>query len=144
MNAESDRRRAALQLTNPPGLYDPAPHGYSHLAMVGPNTRLLLVAGQGGEDERGGFAPDFRQQVRQAFRNLGVAVAAGGAAFADIAKMTVLIVDHDRDKLKILDAEFDRLWPQGALKPARTLIPVPGLALEAMLFEVEAIAVIGA
>jgi hypothetical protein len=65
MNSET--RAAALRLANPSGLYNPAPHGYSHLAMVGPNTRLLLVSGQGGEDERGELASDFRQQVRRPF-----------------------------------------------------------------------------
>ncbi|SDD82060.1 hypothetical protein SAMN05444679_11415 [Variovorax sp. CF079] len=29
----------AIQLINPPGLYDPAPNGYSHLAIVPPGTR---------------------------------------------------------------------------------------------------------
>ncbi len=126
---------------NPPGLYDPAPHGYSHVAVISPGTRLVIVSGQGGENERGELAPDFRAQVRQAFGNLQIALTAGGAAFGDIAKLTLLIVDHNEEKLAVFGAELDRVWPAGRMKPACTLIPVERLALEGMLFEVEAMAV---
>lgn len=131
-----------FSLINPDGLYDPAPNGYSHLAAIGPNARLLLVAGQGGENARGKLVPDFRGQVRQAFRNLETAIAAGGGELGDIAKLTVLIVGYDEDRLKVFGAELDRVWPTSAMKPACTLIPVARLALDGMLFEVEATAVV--
>lgn len=140
MNAQ---HQAGVRLMNSPGLYDPAPHGYSHVAVISPGTRLVIVSGQGGENERGELAPDFRAQVRQAFGNLQVAVTAGGAAFGDIAKLTLLIVDHNEEKLAVFGAELDRVWPAGRMKPACTLIPVERLALEGMLFEVEAMAVAG-
>jgi enamine deaminase RidA (YjgF/YER057c/UK114 family) len=140
MNAQ---QAAALRLINPPGLYDPAPHGYSHVAVIAPGARLVIVSGQGGENERGELAPDFRAQVRQAFRNLEVAVTAGDAALGDVAKLTLLIVGQNDEKLGIFGAEFDRVWPAGRMKPACTLIPVGRLALHGMLFEVEATAVVG-
>ena len=140
MNAQ---QAAVVRLINPPGLYDPAPHGYSHVAVIPPGARLVIVSGQGGENERGELTPDFRAQVRQAFRNLQVALTAGGAALGDIAKLTLLIVDHNDEKLAVFGAELDRVWPAGRMKPACTLIPVERLALEGMLFEVEAMAVAG-
>jgi len=47
-------------LDNPPGLYDPAPHGYSQVAVVKPGAKWLWVAGQGGETQDGIWSPDFR------------------------------------------------------------------------------------
>ncbi|WP_394839510.1 RidA family protein [Pendulispora rubella] len=133
--------RTNLELKNPAGLYDPTPNGYSHLALVAPNARLVFVAGQGGENAEGKLEPDFQRQVRQALDNVRTALAAAGAAPRDVAKLTVLIVDHTEDKLHILGAELDRVW-EAHMKPTCTLIPVPRLALEGMLFEVEATAVL--
>lgn len=130
-----------FRLSNPAGLYDPAPNGYSHLALVEQGARLLLVAGQGGEWPDGSLPTDFAGQVTQAFANLGLALKGGGASFGDVARLTVLIVDHTEEKLHILGAELDARWGD-AMKPACTLIPVPRLALDGMLFEVEATAVI--
>ena len=45
-----------LTLTNPNGLYDPAPNGYSHVACVAAGTRLVFIAGQGGKAEDGKLA----------------------------------------------------------------------------------------
>ncbi|MGF1623733.1 MAG: RidA family protein [Alphaproteobacteria bacterium] len=133
-----DRR---VTLSNPPGLYDPAPNGYSHLAVISAGSRLIYVAGQGGEGETGALSPDFATQVRQAFDNLLTALAAAGAGPADVAKLTVLIVDHREARLPVLGAELQRAWGD-APKPACTLIPVPRLALDGMLFEVEAVAAV--
>jgi enamine deaminase RidA (YjgF/YER057c/UK114 family) len=58
---------------------------------------------------------------------------------SDVAKVTVLIVDHSQEKLHVLGAEFEVAFG-GGLKPTCTLIPVPKLALDGMLFEIEAIA----
>ncbi len=59
-------RPGGLSLINPPGLYDPAPNGYSHVALLPPGARLAFIAGQGGETADGQLSEDFRQQVRQA------------------------------------------------------------------------------
>lgn len=133
----------ALILMNPAGLYDPAPNGYSHVALIAAGARLVYIAGQGGETESGALAPDFRLQVRQALRNLATALAASGARVTDIAKLTVLIVDHSEERLHIFGEELNRALGEG-MKPACTLVPVPRLALDGMLFEVEAAAVLAA
>ena len=130
-----------VQLLNPPGLYDPSGNGYSHVARLAPNVRLVYTAGQGGEDADSQLSPDFAEQVRQAFANLQIALAAADAQIKDVAKLTVLIVDHSQERLHILGAEVARVW--GALPaPVCTLIPVPRLALDEMLFEVEAVAAV--
>lgn len=134
------RNASPLALMNPGGLYDPTPNGYSHVAQVAPGTGLICVAGQGGENEQGVLQPDFRLQVRQALANLRIALTAAGAGIGDIAKLTVLVVDHSEERLHILGAELERTLGAGP-KPACTLIPVPRLALDGMLFEVEALAV---
>jgi enamine deaminase RidA (YjgF/YER057c/UK114 family) len=70
--------RSTLTLLNPPGLYDPAPNGYSHVGIVPAGTRLAFIAGQGGETADGRLSSDFQQQVRQAMDNLSIAIAAAG------------------------------------------------------------------
>jgi enamine deaminase RidA (YjgF/YER057c/UK114 family) len=136
--------RPAFLLHNPAGLYDPAPNGYSHLAVLAPGARLVLPAGQGGEDADGNLPADFRLQLRQAFANLLTALAAAGAGPGDIAKLTVLVVDHNEEKLHIFGEELDRALGADRVKPACTLIPVPRLALDGMLFEIEAVAALPA
>lgn len=130
-----------VTLINPPGLFDPSSHGFSHVATVPAGTRLVFLAGQGGETADGALSPDFRIQVRQAFANLKTALNAAGASTQHVAKQTVLIVDHSEEKLQVFGEELERAFGPG-LKPACTLIPVPRLALDGMQFEIEAIAVL--
>ncbi|WP_064747655.1 RidA family protein [Lysobacter firmicutimachus] len=136
------RNASVVALRNPAGLYDPAPNGYSHLAEVAAPARWLFVAGQGGETADGALDPDFRAQVRQALRNLLTALDAAGAQAEDVAKLTVLVVDHDEARLHVFGAELAAAF--GDHRPACTLIPVPRLALDGMLFEIEALAAIAA
>jgi len=126
-----------MQLLNPPGLYDSSPNAYSQLAITPPNSRLVFVSGQGGDNPDGTFASDFATQARAAFRNLGIAIEAAGATVTAVAKITVLIVGHDADKLRIMQSAQRHLF--GTHHPAATLIPVPALALPDMQIEVEAI-----
>lgn len=127
-----------LSLLNPPSLYDSSPNAYSQLAMVAGGSRLVFVSGQGGDETDGSYSADFRTQAAAAFRNVGLALAAAGAKPADVAKITVMIVDHNMEKLAIMQDEQRRLF--GVHHPAATLIPVPGLALPDMQVEVEAVA----
>jgi enamine deaminase RidA (YjgF/YER057c/UK114 family) len=130
--------RTTLTLLNPPGLYDPAPNGYSHIGIVPAGTRLAFIAGQGGETVDGQLSSDFREQVRQAMANLLIAIAASGGQPAQVAKLTVLIVDHSEQRLRVLGEELARAFGAQS-KPACTLIPVPRLALDGMLFEIDAV-----
>jgi enamine deaminase RidA (YjgF/YER057c/UK114 family) len=132
---------SAFILDNPPGLYDPSPNGYSHVAVVKPGAKWLWIAGQGGETQDGALSPDFRAQVRQAFSNLKTALASAGAGTDDVLKLTVLVVAHSEARLHIFGAELEAAFGPRH-KPACTLIPVPRLALDGMLFEVEAVAAI--
>jgi enamine deaminase RidA (YjgF/YER057c/UK114 family) len=132
---------ASVTLINPAGLYDPSPYGYSHVAALRGDCRIVYIAGQGGENERGELSPDFRTQVRQALSNLQTALKAAGASTADVAKLTVLIVDHTEEKLGLFGSELKEAFGPGP-KPTCTLIPVPRLALDTMLVEIEAIAAV--
>ncbi|CAN7307756.1 RidA family protein [Acidovorax sp. LjRoot129] len=134
---------AALGFINPPGLYDPRPNGYSHVVIAPAQARTVFVAGQGGENAAGQISPDFGEQLRQAFTNLRTALGAADAGLHDVAKLTVLVVDHTEQRLALLSQAVRSLWPDGAA-PACTLIPVPRLALDGMLVEVEATAVAAA
>jgi enamine deaminase RidA (YjgF/YER057c/UK114 family) len=130
----------ALILTNPVGLYDPSGNGYSHVAQVASGSQLVFVSGQGGENVNSELAADFTAQVGQALDNLQIALASAGAQINHVAKLTVLIVDLSNERLGIFGNALNQVW--GAwTKPACTLIPVPRLAVDGMLFEIEAIAV---
>ncbi|HEY9665431.1 MAG TPA: hypothetical protein V6C91_01440 [Coleofasciculaceae cyanobacterium] len=50
------------------------------------------------------------------------------------------MVDHNESKLQQLGAQLQAMW--GEQTPTQTLIPVTRLALDGMLFEVDAVAVI--
>lgn len=130
-------------LHNPPGLYDPSPNAYSHLAEVPPGSRLLAVAGQGGENAQGELPADFEAQARQALANLERALAAKGASLADVFKLTLLVVDHNHARLQQWSQLAARAWA-GAMAPTCTLIPVPRLALDGMLIEIDAMAALAA
>jgi len=129
------------KLLNPAGLYDPSAKGYSHLAIVPAGAKTVYVSGQYGADAAGRLVPgEYAGQLRQAFRNLRVAIEAAGAVPQSVAKLTILIVDHSDDKLRPLGEELNALF--GKHRPAITLIPVPRLAESGMLFEIEAVAIV--
>ncbi|MFK3817860.1 RidA family protein [Pseudomonas sp. NPDC089407] len=132
---------SAFQLSNPESLYDPSGNAYSHVAEVRAGSRLLCVAGQGGEDSDGALSPLFAEQARQALANLELALASKGASLAQVFKLTLLIVDHSEMRLRQWVAEADRAWGPH-MKPTCTLIPVPRLALDGMLVEIDAMAAV--
>jgi enamine deaminase RidA (YjgF/YER057c/UK114 family) len=129
-----------LTFINPPGLYDPRPNGYSHVVVAEAPARLIYIAGQGGENADGVLSEDFGTQVKQALSNLQTALDAAGAGLSNVAQLTVLIVDHSEERLGIFGDELGAMWGNSPA-PACTLIPVPRLALDGMLFEIEATAI---
>lgn len=129
-----------LTIVNPQNLYDPSPNGYSTAVITPRGARVAFISGLGGQDSTGALSPDFAQQVKQAYANLGAALDALGVKPDQVAKLTVFVVNHEMSKLEVLTANVKKMF--GAALPAQTLVPVPKLAIDPMLFEVEAVVVL--
>ncbi len=132
---------ALPSIVNPSHLHDPTPNGYSTAVITPASGRLAFISGQGGQDQTGALSPDFAEQVKQAYANLGAVIEALGARPDQVVKLTTFVVDHDMSKLGVLTENVMRMF--GARLPAQTLIPVPKLAIDPMLFEVEAVVLLG-
>lgn len=129
-----------LQFHNPDTLFNPTPYGFSHTVKTPAHGELIYISGQsGGEGHNHSLSKDFRRQVQVALSNLRLALEAYDLSFTDIVKITVLIVDHNAEKLSIWSDEARKCWPIDSL-PTSTLIPTPALAIEGMQIEVDAIA----
>jgi enamine deaminase RidA (YjgF/YER057c/UK114 family) len=85
-----------------------------------------------------GGSGDFRAQVTQAFENLKLALAACGATFDHVVKVTVYFIDmaHLRTYFEVRDRFVNTKTP-----PASTAVQISKLARDGALFEIEAIAV---
>lgn len=59
---------------------------------------------------------------------------------SDVVNINVFIVDHSMERLDIFEAAAKAAFNNGPF-PASTLIPVPKLALDSMIFEINAVAV---
>ena len=127
-------------IVNPAGLFDPAPNGFSHAVVTQHGARVAYIAGQGGEDGTGALSPKFAEQVEQAYANLRTALDAVGAKPHQVTKITTYVVDYDQSMLEVMTEQVRKTF--GDRLPAQTLVPVPRLALDGMLFEVDAIAVL--
>lgn len=78
---------------------------------------------------------DVVAQTRCIFENMKQVLAAAGATFADVLKVTVFLVDvNDRVKINKVRQEYF-----GPARPASTLIGVRELALPGAKVEIEAI-----
>ncbi len=129
-----------IQHINPSALDNPSHYGFTHVVIVPPDKTLVFIAGQGGRDAQGNLG-DFEAQLKQAFSHLRAALAAADTTPDQVVKITVLSVDYNADKQALISAERNAMWPSD-IKPASTLIPVPRLAGEGMLFEIDALAVV--
>ena len=81
-------------------------------------------------------------RTRQAYANVGLALAAAGVTWADVAKVTTFLVSEDLidDFFSAREETFATLFPDGAYPPS-TLLVVRGLVRPELLVEIEALAV---
>lgn len=138
--AAAQNAQARTTVINPTGLYDPVPYGYSHAVVAHGGSRIAYIAGQGGENRQGVLSPRFEEQVRQAYNNLLTALEAVGAKPGQVTKINTYVVNYDPSMLDIMTRQVRKVF--GDTLPAQTLVPVPRLALDGMLFEVDAIAIL--
>jgi enamine deaminase RidA (YjgF/YER057c/UK114 family) len=132
-------KSAAIKRINPPTIAKPFSN-YVHVVTVEGAKRLVFCAGQVAADVSGKVLPptSFEAQTKMVMRNLKNALAAGGATFADVTKVTIYICNpHDVPKARAI--LFDYF---GKKPPASTLCVLRGLANPNFLLEVEAVAAV--
>jgi enamine deaminase RidA (YjgF/YER057c/UK114 family) len=126
-----------IEFASPPTLWRPG--GYSHVVSLPATGRLVWTAGQVPVAADGTMAPagDWEAQTRLAFENVGHALTAGGATWADVVKLTIFVVDiAGLPTIRAVRDEFvDVQRP-----PTSSLVQVAGLFLTDVLIEVEAVA----
>ena len=125
---------------NPPTI--PPPRGYTHVVETAGPARTIYLSGQLGMTPDGKFAggaSDFRAQATQAFENVKSGLAAVGANFSHVVKITVFFTDisHLPIFFEVRDSFVNTKAP-----PASTAVQIVKLARPDALFEVEAIAVV--
>src|SRR5579872_1651318 len=105
-----------LQCINPGDL--PTPATYTQI-VVATGSKLVFVSGQEPEDIDGKLVGrgDLAAQARQVFGNLGRALAAAGARPEQVSRITIYVVDYERDKcLPVIEEARKALF--GDHKPA--------------------------
>ena len=125
------------RVLNPPELANSLQYGYSQVTVAAPNAQLVNVAGQVGISEDG--PNDFESQVDRSFDALLAALDVADTSAENVVKITLLIVEHDAEKLAYLVEKRKAVF--GDNPPASTLIPVPALYAPGVLFEIDAVAV---
>jgi 2-iminobutanoate/2-iminopropanoate deaminase len=101
---------------------------------------LLFVSGCVPVDGEGRLVggDDVVAQARQVLANVGAVLAAAGATFADVVKVTVYLTDiADRAAINPVRQEIF-----GESRPASTLVEVSALAIPGAKLEIDAVALI--
>jgi enamine deaminase RidA (YjgF/YER057c/UK114 family) len=116
--------------------------GFSQV-VVSAGKRTIYTAGQVSIDDRGALigGSDLAAQTSQAMRNVGLALAAAGAGYADIVKITTYVVNYRPEQRTIIGKARAPFFA-GREPPASTLVGVMALAVPEWLVEIEAVAVI--
>ena len=132
-----------VELINPDGL--PKPQVYAQVGIAS-GSRTVYLSGQVARTADGTpVGPgDLAAQAEQALRNVHTALAAAGATFDDIAKVTIYVVDLDDAKLRLLVDGLLRAAGELGVDPVKplTLLGVAALAEADLLVEIEAVAVL--
>jgi enamine deaminase RidA (YjgF/YER057c/UK114 family) len=125
---------SAPDFSSPPDL--PTPFGYSHVVGI-PTGRLVWTSGQIGMDGNDTVPDGMEAQARLVFENLGRALAAQGAGWGDVVKLTFYVTHTDEIAVvrAVRDEFVDTQHP-----PTSTLVQVAGLFRSDLVIEVEAVA----
>jgi enamine deaminase RidA (YjgF/YER057c/UK114 family) len=121
-------------LINPEGISGSP--SYSHGVEVQGPARWLAIAGQVGRASDGSIPDGIEAQAEIAWSNIDRVLRDAGMAMADLASVTVYLVNRDDT------AGFDAVRARwlGGMRPASTKLYISGLAHPKMLCEVQAFA----
>ena len=127
------------EFINPPEIS--APIGYTHVVRAR-GSEMIYLSGQVAFDRAGNLVGrgDLRAQAEQVFENLKAGLAAAGATFADVVKMTMFIVNYTPESRASI-REVRQRYLSAEHPPASTLVGVQALAVDGLLIEIELVAV---
>lgn len=133
-----------IERLDPEGLA-PLP-GAAHVtvAPLTTGTRLVHISGQTGVDATGALVGSTHaEQALQALRNLQRAVAAAGGTPADIVRLGLYVVDHSDAAFEAIVGAAMEVFGEDFPITASTLVGVAALWQPRLLFEVDAVLVVG-
>lgn len=112
--------------------------GFTHAVRIG---STLYVSGEVALDSAGRLVGmgDLRAQAAQAFANLATVLRIGGATPADVAKLTIFVVNYSPKDLETIRAAAPEFFPPRN-PPAGTVIGVEALPQDGLLIAVDATA----
>jgi enamine deaminase RidA (YjgF/YER057c/UK114 family) len=115
-----------IEKLRPSGLHNnPA---YSHVVAAS-GARTIYLSGQVSTDEEGRIVGegDIAAQTTQVMTNIGLALKAAGASYADIVKITTFVVGY-KPELRPIIGKARSVFFEGMDPPASTLVGVSALA----------------
>lgn len=117
------------------------PRGYSYVAIA--TGKMVFVAGQIALDKEGNVVGkgDLRAQTIQVLENVKACLGAAGATFADVVKLNTYVVNLKAEDLPVIREVRSGYLP-AANAPASTMVGVTALAIEGLLIEIEAVAML--
>jgi enamine deaminase RidA (YjgF/YER057c/UK114 family) len=115
---------------------------YSHVA-VSSGARTIYIAGQVSIDEKGAVvgAGDLGAQTAQVMRNIGLCLAAAGAGYEHVVKITTYVVNYKPEDRAVIGKARTPFFADRP-PPASTLVGVSALAAPEWMIEIEAVAVV--
>ncbi|WIG96764.1 RidA family protein [Myxococcus sp. SDU36] len=131
-----------VTLMNPEGMMKP--DVYRQVAIA-TGSRQVHIAGQVAYDADGQLIArgDLAGQVAQAYRNVAIALAAAGATFNDVVRLTIYVVDWKLENMPAFQAGIEQAAKEFGVVPApASLIGVSVLFEPGVLVEIEATAVV--
>ena len=134
----TEHNTGGTNFINPPTIHTPS--GYTHVVETS-GRRQIFLSGQVALSPDGQIVglDDAKLQAEQVFANLAAGLAAAGATFDNVVKMTYFMVDMaDFPAVREVRDRFVNT----AQPPASTAVKISGLVFDWGKLEIEAIAVV--
>jgi enamine deaminase RidA (YjgF/YER057c/UK114 family) len=131
------------QHLNPPDLPNWS-DSFSQVVVVQTGaTKTIYVSGQVSVDETKSIIGlgDLGRQSEVALQNLSRALASAGATPADVVRLGIYVKDYKPEQAAVISVALRTLFVAERM-PSSTWLGVSGLALDGLLIEIDATAVI--
>jgi enamine deaminase RidA (YjgF/YER057c/UK114 family) len=131
------------EFLNPPELPNWSDTFSQVVVVDGAPGRTIYVSGQVSVDANHNVVGrgDLATQAEWAFQNLAKALAQARATPEDVVRLGIYVKDYRSDQVETIRAAMRKVFTSDKL-PASTWLGVQSLALEDLLIEVEATAVV--